>query len=367
MPQKGLAQDTFKSEQGFIKSGLSEFGAILTIALILFACSVNAAAQSNNGSQLPKTSETSGKADQNLKSIARVNPSTLAMEMSLPLVTYPGRNGNNLPVGFSYSSKIWRMNPAVTWWYSTPGGVRLYVTDVNAVFAERTSAGWTSNLTPPRIDETLELYDQRGKPYTDFLGALSLNALYEENIQSLIKGNTNNLIAPCGLRCEYAVTVCVDHDCETSCLSWVQNYCTIYTGGGSNTELPPQEQSYTYYVKRVRVAMPDGSMHEFRKSDAVFGYCSGEGNPSNGNNCEQQGEDRAGTFLAVDGSGLKLVRPEPNAPDQRIFLYLPDGSRYIFPPDPQPLDGHYATEFVDVNGNKMSFAQITQNNVLKQQ
>lgn len=367
MPQKCLAQNSFTSERGFIKSGLSALGSILTIAIMLFASFVNATAQNTNGAQLPKTSDTSGKADQNLKSIARVNPSTLAMEMNLPLGTYPGRNGNSLPVGFSYSSKLWRMTPAVTWWYSTPGGVRRYVTDVNAVFAERTSAGWTSNLTPPRIDETLDLYDQRGKPYTDFLGVLSLNALFEENIQSLMKGNTDNLIAPCGLRCEASVTVCVDNDCETSCVSWIQNYCTIYTGGGSNTELPPQELSYTHYVKRVRVAMPDGSMHEFRKSDAVFGYCMGENNPNNGSNCEQQGEDRAGTFLAVDGSGMKLVRPEPNASDQRIFLYLPNGGRYIFPPNPARLDGHYATEFVDINGNKMSFEQVTQNNVLKRQ
>lgn len=368
MRQKGLAQDSFTSGRGSIMSGRPALVAILTAALILFAGSFNAAAQSSNGSNLPKTSDTNGKADQNLKSIARVNPSTLAMEMDLTLMTYPGRNGNNLPVGFSYSSKIWRMEPAVTWWYSTPAGVRRYVTDVNAVYAERTSAGWTSNLTPPRIDETLELYDQRGKPYTDFLGVLSLNALYEENIQALIKGDTNNLIAPCGLTCEYRVTVCVEGGgCETSCLSWIQNYCTVYPGGGDQTELPPQDQSQTYYVKRVRVAMSDGSMHEFRKSDAVFGYCMGENNPTNGNNCEQQGADLAGTFLAVDGSGMKLVRPEPNAPDQRIFLYLPDGGRYIFPPSPQPLDGHYASEFIDVNGNKMSFTQTTQNDVLKRQ
>ena len=369
MRQKGLAQDSLTSERGLITSAPSALGAILTVALILLAGSVNAAAQSTNGSQLPKTSDTNGKADQNLKSIARVNPSTLAMELNLPLVTYPGRNGNSLPVGFSYSSKIWRMGPAVTWWYSTPGGVRRYVTDVNAVFAERTAAGWTSNLTPPRIDETLELFDQRGKPYTDFLGVLSLNALYEESLQSLVKGDTNNLIAPCGLTCERWLTFCMpDFGCiELGCLSWIQNYCTVYPTGGGNPELPPTEQSQTYYVKRVRVAMADGSMHEFRKSDAVFGYCSGENNPTNGNNCEQQGADLAGIFLAVDGSGMKLVRPEPNAPDQRIFLYLPDGGRYIFPPSPQPLNGHYANEFIDVNGNRMSFTQTTQNDVVRRQ
>ncbi len=45
--------------------------------------------------------------DQTLKSSGRVNPSTLGMELSIPLGSYPGR-GVNVPVSISYSSKVWR-------------------------------------------------------------------------------------------------------------------------------------------------------------------------------------------------------------------------------------------------------------------
>lgn len=54
------------------------------------------------GGQKPNT------ADQTLHSTGRVNPSTLAMEMQIPLGSYPGR-GLSLPINLSYSSKLWRM------------------------------------------------------------------------------------------------------------------------------------------------------------------------------------------------------------------------------------------------------------------
>jgi hypothetical protein len=48
-------------------------------------------------------------ADHNLKSNARVNPTTLAMEFSIPFGSYAGRNGNSMPLAINYSSKVWTM------------------------------------------------------------------------------------------------------------------------------------------------------------------------------------------------------------------------------------------------------------------
>ncbi|MGD9627611.1 MAG: hypothetical protein AB7V18_00005, partial [Pyrinomonadaceae bacterium] len=48
-------------------------------------------------------------ADQTLRSNGRVNPSTLGLEMSIPLASYPGRGGMDVPITLQYSSKLWRM------------------------------------------------------------------------------------------------------------------------------------------------------------------------------------------------------------------------------------------------------------------
>src|SRR5215213_2841908 len=52
------------------------------------------------------------KADQVLKSNAKVNPSTLAVELAIPIGGYSGRNGTGLPIVFNYSSKVWQMYSA---------------------------------------------------------------------------------------------------------------------------------------------------------------------------------------------------------------------------------------------------------------
>src|SRR5688572_13663500 len=71
--------------------------AVVLLTILLFI-STSVLAQVD-GTDSPQNKETANKADKNLKSIAHVNPSTLAMEMNLPLMSYPGRNGNGLPVG----------------------------------------------------------------------------------------------------------------------------------------------------------------------------------------------------------------------------------------------------------------------------
>ena len=110
-----------------------------------------------------------------------------------------------------------------------------------------------------------------------------------------------------------------------------------------------------HYVKCVNVRMGDGSTHEFRKSDAVFGYCSGSVN--DGPDCEGVFgvPDTLGKFLAVDGSGMTLVRTSDGS-----TLHMTDGSRYQFPGQ---STGSFdqtalfeAKELVDIDGNRTVYS-----------
>src|SRR6266852_3546150 len=85
---------------------------------------------------------------------------------------------------------------------------------------------------------------------------------------------------------------------------------------------------YTFRIPRVFVHMPDGSTHELRRADQVYGDPVVEMN---------------GTFYAVDGSRMRY---DGNA-DGTGVLYLPDGTRYI-------LNGS-TTQYIDRNGNTLNY------------
>ena len=123
------------------------------LSLMLVQCFWASPVFAQGGADTPQAKNAGSKADQNLKSLAKVNPSTLAMEMNVPLFSYPGRNGNALTVGIIYSSKLWRMKNGFTYHYDTPiEEYRQYVTQVWPLFAERSAAGWTSSLSFPTIE-----------------------------------------------------------------------------------------------------------------------------------------------------------------------------------------------------------------------
>lgn len=81
---------------------LTTIFAVMVFGFILFTNSEHVLAQDG-------AKGTENTADKNLKSSARINPSTLAMEFSIPLAAYPGRGGNAIPISYSYSSKVWQM------------------------------------------------------------------------------------------------------------------------------------------------------------------------------------------------------------------------------------------------------------------
>ena len=187
------------------------FSSFLCIC-IFFTLITATATQTIFASSETNVRQTEYKADQSLKSNARVNPSTLAMELSIPLGGYRGRGGG-LPIIFDYSSKIWQIYAWPTSSWESDYGI---MTDVTPLFGHKTAAGWTSNLGSPRIDWELGVYE-----------GLTGGSSYDG-----------------------------------------QSYAPVlFMDPGQQPQL-----YYLYYVKRVQVTMPDGSTHEFRKDDKLYGY-----------------------------------------------------------------------------------------------
>ncbi len=118
--------------------------------------------------------DTKNKPDQTLRADARVDPATHGLSLQIPLGTYPGRAGLNLPLAITYSSKLWRLE------YDGNGDQHNAPhTRVRAVFAEETVAGWTSSFKAPTIDINSPGYDltsvnygQEGGP-PGFTGAIA--------------------------------------------------------------------------------------------------------------------------------------------------------------------------------------------------
>lgn len=218
--------------------------------------------------------------DSALKSNARVNPSTLAMELSIPLGGYPGRAGSGLPISLNYSSKVWEMKNINVPWQTLLG---FTINDVRPEFANRTAAGWSSSLATPRIDYAFDDYQGNNQ-----------EVAYEGQIFDP---------AP-----------------------W---------------EYPTDND--LFYIKRLRVQMPDGSTHEFRASDTPIDC----GSINSG--CAST--DFTGTFLSVDGSRMRLESGTSTS-----TLFLPDGSRYVFGAMNTPNLAH---TFYDRHGNKMTFNTST--------
>jgi hypothetical protein len=118
-------------------------GFLFTLLMFAFVPGVSGQGEASNTDMSP---------DESLKSPTRVNPSTLAMEMSIPLGVYPGRAGNSVSNSFSYSSKVWQFRNLSD--FSSP--ISGYGITVAPLFARGSAAGWTSSLGVPRIDYPYE-------------------------------------------------------------------------------------------------------------------------------------------------------------------------------------------------------------------
>jgi hypothetical protein len=230
--------------------------------LIILISTVVVEAQASGGSSSAQHKNSDHKLDQNTRSLARINPTTLAMEMSLSMTNYPGRNGNSLPIGISYSSKLWRIDNGLTWFYNTTlNGGRRFITELHPLFAERSTAGWTSNLDFPKIEEETIVYNQNGKPFTASIDESQQTSFLEEvlpgNYLLPIEPHTQE-VQPCSWNCRFTCyTITINertyHVC--GCFSHYFNYEGCDTSqpnqipgggnsGGTGIDL-------MHYVKRV--------------------------------------------------------------------------------------------------------------------
>ncbi len=123
---------------GFRRIAL-KFSISLILALVISSSSATFAQENDNT------------ADRALKGSGRVNPSTLAMEISIPLGSYPGR-GINVPISLSYSSKVWRMDSLEQ--TSTSVGGSPCFTVSHPRYGDNSASGWTTSLETPYIEYT---------------------------------------------------------------------------------------------------------------------------------------------------------------------------------------------------------------------
>jgi RHS repeat-associated protein len=247
---------------------------ILAILLILLGMAAPFGARA----QTSDVNHTAYDADKTLRSNARINPSTLAMELSIPIAPYPGRAGNSLPRSLDYSSKVWGAGPASH--YSTTSGSK---TQIFAAYAQRSVSGWNSGLGVPQIDEEVAAYTVGGQDWT------------------------------------------------------------------YDAQLPLSSDYQIVYIKRFRIVMPDGTVHEVRADDAAHdygtAYSPGGVTPS---------DLYSGTFLSTDGSRMRLEYTYSGGAWHNT-LYMPDGSRFLDLPSWNSSITAGTTVYIDANGNRMSY------------
>ncbi|MBK8150807.1 MAG: hypothetical protein IPK58_22050 [Acidobacteria bacterium] len=310
------------------------------------------------------------KADRNLRGASGVNPSTLAMEFSLPFGFYPGRAGNSVPISLSYSSKVWNSKSLPTQSVEIAvnnGDILSQVTTVNQtlpMFSRRSISGWTSSLQVPAIIRGREFFNQHGEIH--FLsgeiadGTVSLVSCSDPTAWRCESEIRVSASCPSGYEI-YTFCECADDQGSTS---GYRIDCTVHPAGNNGcggsgqppcpgpTQYPIMERRHV--VPRIRVLMPDGSTKEFRLEDKSVDCLLAP------QDCEAYQD---GAYLSVDGSGMKLVVGDMTIGNARhIVLYLGNGSRFVFPDTLNVQTNSFylkATEYRDANGNKTGIDPLT--------
>jgi hypothetical protein len=262
--------------------------------------------------------DTRNNSDKTERSAAHINPTTLGMELSIPLGGAPGRGGNSLPITFNYSSKVWRGD----YYREVSGGITTY--SGYPKYGEHSNAGWTSSLQQLYIEETsivkiipLSGGGSGGGNGCPYVGAPGCNP-------TLPSGGGY---------------YCFDAACHGAGIC-VYPYITI---GCDNVNLTGNPNPY-YIIPKITVHLPDGSTSELVSTLTPI-YV-----PSNGTLPPQN------TYFSIDGSNIRLERNQPNGP---LTIILPSGSRYEFDSD---NFSRLVVRYTDRNGNKM----ISQSNHLNE-
>lgn len=102
--------------------------------------------------QQPQLQYTKNTPDQTMRSDARVDPSSHALSVQIPLAGFAGRAGLGLPVSITYSSKIWHLEQDGE--IEPPHGFALYYPYFPSDNDERSVRGWTTSLRRPKVEYT---------------------------------------------------------------------------------------------------------------------------------------------------------------------------------------------------------------------
>lgn len=359
-----MATINFRQRLGTSLNG----GPFICILTLFFAICVSGQSDKSN----------SAKADENLKGSTRVNPSTLAMEFSLPLGVHPGRAGNSMPIVLNYSSKLWSasiIDSEYTDTAITHPGNPPYPRVINdfktAVFGYggKSNAGWNASLQPPRIIQSNSFFLERPDPGASFgSGSIAEQEVeFGEDLVDILAGTSESVfsLTECGTQLSHSgniCEVCMDNtdlpggqwDIVVSC--WRLGTSRPPTRGGPRGSGTTANTAVASFVKRVMIQMPDGTVVEFRKDDVRIqcGFLA-----SGNQNCAL---NLTGTYLSVDGSRMRFAygEPQPNGSTRHV-LYLPDGSRYLFPYAAPIALARFteAEEYRDRNGNTQTYDRAT--------
>ncbi|NOT61487.1 MAG: hypothetical protein HOP19_14815 [Acidobacteria bacterium] len=190
-----------------------------------------------------KLQYTANNSDQDTRASIEIDPTTLALSISIPLANFPGRKGG-VPVNFRYASKVWKIKYQEPWPLPDSGNP-VVASLLYGAFAEQTQAGWTTNL---------------GIPYIEFTGSA------EPFIARF-------------------------HQTGVRRSQW-PDYFTTDDGKPYDPLFPPgigiedgaEVRPWLYAKASLTMRMPDGSSHELRQAD-MLGFVGG-------------------LFKAVDGSRI---------------------------------------------------------------
>ena len=215
---------------GFRRIAL-KFSISLILALVISSSAVFAQENENT-------------ADRALKGSGRVNPSTLAMEISIPLGSYPGR-GINVPISLSYSSKVWRME-SLEQTSTSLGGSPCYTVSY-PMYGEKSASGWTTSLETPYIEYTgwTDRFTAQGFP------VIERTCEDMEPPQPTAEIRRITLYMPSGETHELRMDAALNSQGNTDRNGY------YYAADGSNIVYYENSSSNTY-----KLMMPDGSFYE---------------------------------------------------------------------------------------------------------
>lgn len=198
---------------------------------------------------------TENSADQTLKSTGRVNPSTLGMEMSIPLGAYPGR-GINVPVSINYSSKVWRQE----YFGSEPRGAGNCMSIYDPIFSEHSASGWTSSLGVAYVEYTGRdnRFNGKGFPLGDQACAYDTTidnfVKWIKRIQIHLPNGESHELRLDDTAVQYPAGA--DYTDPNSAFTQSNWYGTYYSVDGSKLKYVESASGSTIY-------MPDGSYYDF--------------------------------------------------------------------------------------------------------